>query len=79
VPGHPDEERSVVSVIGRPPILRRRQDLLDILLDGIEVEACKRLGVIEIFAQWVGFGGMLPKWREVELVRPPNWFGFGSP
>ena len=75
VPGHPDEERSVVAVVGRPPVLRRRQDLLDVLLDGVEVEACERLGVVELLAQRVGLGGVLPKWREVELVRPPELVG----
>ena len=35
VPGHADEERAVVAVVGRPPVLRRGQHLPDVLLDGL--------------------------------------------
>ena len=38
VPGHPDDERSVVTVICRPPVLRSRQGLYDVLLHFGQVE-----------------------------------------
>ena len=34
MPRHPDEERPVVAVVGRPPVLRRRHHLDDVLLQG---------------------------------------------
>ncbi len=39
VPRHPDEQRPVVAVVGRPPVLRRRHHLVDVRLHSIEVEA----------------------------------------
>src|SRR5262249_61231905 len=38
VPRHPDDQRPVVAVVGRPPFLRGRQHLLDVLLHGGEGE-----------------------------------------
>ena len=72
VPGHPDEERSVVAVVRRPPILRRRQDLLDVRLDGIQIEARKLLRVIEAGAPRIRLDGMLPKRRKVQMIGPPE-------
>src|ERR671920_198604 len=46
VPGHPDEEPSVVAVVGRPPVLRRGHDVEDVLLQRLEVEALEPLGVV---------------------------------
>ena len=76
VPGHPDEERPVVAVVGRPPLLRGGEDLLDVLLDRVEVEAREGLGVVELFPQRVGLGRVLPQRRQVELIGPPElvWF-----
>jgi hypothetical protein len=39
VPRHADEERPVVTVVCRPPVLRRGHQCLDVLLHGSEVEA----------------------------------------
>src|ERR1700722_12475056 len=72
VPGHADKERAVVAVVGWPPILRSRQNFRDVLLHGIEVETQKRLPVVEVFAERIGLGGVLPKRRQVELIRPPK-------
>ncbi len=38
VPRHADEERAVVAVVGRPPVLRRRHHLLDVGAQRVEVE-----------------------------------------
>src|SRR5271155_511503 len=72
VPGHTDKERPVVAVVGRPPILRGRQDLRDVPLHGIEVKAQKRLRVVEVLSQRIGLGSVLPKRREVQLLGPPK-------
>ena len=74
VPGHADEERSVIAVIGWPPRLRGRQDLLDIRLDRFQIERRERLRVIEILAHWahrVGRRRVLPQRTQIQLLRPP--------
>ncbi len=45
VPAHPDEEWSVVPVVGRPPVLRRRHQLEDVALERLDVEALELVGV----------------------------------
>ena len=56
---------------------------LDILLEGSEVEGCKRLGVVEVFAHRVGLHAVLAQRREVDLFRPPELvrfhFALGGP
>jgi hypothetical protein len=54
MPRHPDEERPIVAVVGRPPGLRRRHHLLDVLLQGIEVERLELLRVVEVLAHRIG-------------------------
>mmetsp|Transcript_3038 Transcript_3038/g.7918 ORF Transcript_3038/g.7918 Transcript_3038/m.7918 type:complete len:327 (+) Transcript_3038:713-1693(+) len=48
VPGQADEERAVVPEIGGPALLRVRQQLLDVGLHRVEVEALERRGVVHI-------------------------------
>ena len=38
MPRHADEQRAVVAVVGRPPVLRGRHDLLDVLLERGEID-----------------------------------------
>ena len=71
VPGHPDEERPVVAVVGRPPVLRRRHHLLDVLLHGIEIERLERFGVVEGPAHGIARGRVLVEDLQVQLIRPP--------
>ena len=73
VPGHADEERAVVAVVGRPPVLRGRQHRLDVLLHGVEVERRERLGVVEV--RRPAGSDSAACWRsgdEVELLGPPE-------
>ena len=81
VPGHADEERPVVAVVGRPPVLRGRHHLLDVLLQRIDVEGLQRLGVVEILAQRIRQGRILAENLQVQLIRPPVLIGrqAGSP
>ena len=77
VPRHPDEERAVVAIIGRPPFLRRRHHLLDVLLQGIEINTLELLGVVERLAHRIRQGGVLVKYLDLQLVRPPVTIGKG--
>ena len=71
VPAHPDEQRPVVAVVGRPPVLRGRHQLEDVALQRLDVEGLELLRVVEVLAHRVGLGRVLVQNREVELVRPP--------
>ena len=78
VPGQPDEQAAVVAVVGRPPVLRRRQQLRDVLLQGIQVELLELLGVVEVLPHRIGRGRVLVQDSQVELVRPPVPVRHGS-
>ena len=71
VPRHPNEERPVMAVVGRPPVLRRRHHRFDVLLQGIQVEFLELLGVVELLAHGVGQGRVLVEDLQVQLIRPP--------
>ncbi len=75
VPGHADEERPVVAVVGGPPVLRGGQHLFDVLLDCVEIELRKRLGVVEVRAKRIGFDAVGAQRAQVELLRPPELVG----
>ena len=71
VPGHADEEGTIVTVVGGPPILRGGHELGEILLQGGEVELLELLGVVEAFTHRIALGGILMKHAEIQLIRPP--------
>jgi hypothetical protein len=71
VPRHPDEEPPVVTVVGRPPVLRVRHQRVEVLLQGLEVELLEFLSVVERLAHGIGQGRVLVEDPEVQLVRPP--------
>src|SRR6185436_6294635 len=48
VPAHPDEERAVVAVVGRTPVLRGRHELDEVLPQRLDVESLERLAVVEV-------------------------------
>jgi hypothetical protein len=77
MPGHADEERSVVAVVGGPPVLRRGEDFGDVLLDRLEVERSEGFRVIEVLAERIGFGGVLTERRKIKLFGPPELGGLG--
>ena len=70
VPRHANKERSVVAVVGRPPILRGRHQLTEVLLQGVVVEALEFLGIAGAVGGF-GLDGMLVQNVDVQLVRPP--------
>ncbi len=71
VPGHPDEEPPVVTVIGRPPVLRVGHQRIEVLLQGLQVEFLEFLSVVELLAHRIAHVRVLMKNLEVQLVRPP--------
>src|SRR6185437_7508128 len=71
VPGHPDEQAAVVAVVGRPPVLRIGQQLLDVGPDRSQVQAVEGCLVVEAGIHRVGRRGVLAQDLQVQLVRPP--------
>ena len=71
VPRHPDEQGPVVAVVGRPPLLRRRHHVDDVLLQRVDVERLELFCVVEVLAHRVAPGRVLVEDLQVQLVRPP--------
>ena len=71
VPSHADEEWAIVPEVRRPPVLRVRHQLDEVLLQCLVVEALEFLRVVETFAHRVGLLGMLMQQLQPQLVRPP--------
>ncbi len=71
VPTHPDEERPVVAVVGRPPVLRRRHHLEDVLLQRVEVEGRELSRVVEVPVHRIGARRVLVENLKVQLIGPP--------
>ena len=71
VPGHADEQRTVVAEVGRPPVLRVGHQLAQIVLQRLVVELLELLAIVEGLAQRIGLGRMLAQQVDAQLVRPP--------
>ena len=71
VPGHADEERTVVAEVRGPPRLRVRHQRGQILLQGRVIEALELLGVVEVLAHRIGLGRMGVQQVHPQRVRPP--------
>ena len=71
VPRHADEERTVMAVIRRPPVLRGGHQRLDVGLDRREVERLELLRIVEIVTHRVRLARMLAQRRQVEPLGPP--------
>ena len=78
VPGHADEQSTIVAEVGRPPRLRVRHQGMKVFDHRIEVEALELLGVVEVLAHRIGQGGFLVQTLEAQLVRPPVTVDFGG-
>src|SRR5436190_24144200 len=71
VPGHSDEQRTVVAEIGGPPLLRSRHHLLDVLFHGIEIERPELFCVTERLAHGVARRVIRVEDSQVQLIGPP--------
>ena len=71
MPRHPDEERPVVAIVGRPPVLRRCHHGDDVLLQRVEVEGLELRRVVEVLTHRIGPGRVLVENLQVQLIRPP--------
>ncbi len=71
VPGHADEQRTVVAEVGGPPVLGIGHEGVEVTLEGLQVEALEGFGVVEAAVQRIGQAGMLMQDLQVQLVRPP--------
>ena len=71
MPRHPDQERPVVAVVRRPPVLRRRHHVEDVPPQRFDVEALELRFVVEVRAHRVEPGRVLVENRQVQLIRPP--------
>ena len=77
VPGHADEERAVVAIIGRPPRLAVGHQRGQVALQRLIIERLERLGIIEVVAHRIGRAAALVE--DVERQRLPatsrGWCG----
>ena len=71
MPGHANEERPIVPVVGRPPILRRGHQRENVRLDRFEIEAVELARVVEVGTHRIGERGRPVKHREVQELGKP--------
>ncbi|MOA11789.1 hypothetical protein D3C78_1317450 [compost metagenome] len=71
MPRHADEQRPIMAVVRRPPVLRIGHQGMQILDHGIQVEALELRGVIEALTHRTGERRVLVQDLEVQLVGPP--------
>src|SRR6202047_14602 len=71
MPAHPDEEWSVVAVVGGPPVLGIRHQLEHVALERFHVELAEFLRVVEVIAHRAGLWRGLLENRQVNLIGPP--------
>ena len=71
VPGHADEQRAVVAVVSRPPVLRVCHQCMQILFQGFQVEFFEFFSIVERLSHGVRQGSVLVQDFQIQLVRPP--------
>ena len=75
VPCHADEQRPVMAVVGRPPVLRIGHQRGQVLPHRVQVEAPERRGIVEVRVHRVDLRPVLLQHLQVQLVRPPVLVG----
>ena len=75
VPGHANEERAVVAIVRRPPVLGVGHDRGEVGLHCGEVESGEFRGVVKVITHRVGLGRTLVEDVQVQLVWPPVLVG----
>ncbi len=71
MPSHANEQRSVMPIVGWPPILGCRQQGLDVRFQGLQIECLELFGVIEVVTHRIAHGRILVQDPQVQLVGPP--------
>ncbi|MNE34152.1 hypothetical protein D3C80_1278620 [compost metagenome] len=71
VPGHTDEETTVMAEIGRPPVLAIGHQRVEILFQRDKIKFLELFGIIEGLAHRVGKRGMGVKDLYVQMAGPP--------
>lgn len=71
VPGHADEETTIMAKVGGPPVLGIGHEGSEVLLDGVEVEAVEGSSIVEFTAERVADDIVLAQDVELEAVGPP--------
>ena len=75
MPGHANEERSVVSVVGGPPVLAVRHQSVEVFLEALVVKGLEGFSVVKIWVHGVGLGVVLVENVQVEVLGPPILIG----
>ncbi len=75
VPGHANEERPVVPVVGGPPVLAVRHQCVEVFLEAFVVEGLEGFSVVKIRIHGVGLGVVLVEDVQVEVLGPPILIG----
>ena len=71
MPGHPNEQRPVVAVIGRPPVLGGGHQVFQVCLYRFKVEFLERFSVLEVLVHRTDIAGVLVENIHTQLVWPP--------
>src|SRR6185312_2360381 len=71
MPGHSDEEWTIMPVVGRPPRLAVGHQCGEVALYSLIVEFEERFRIVEVVAVGVAAGTVLRQNLERELVGPP--------
>ena len=64
-----------MAIVGWPPILRCRHNLIDIFFQLINVNILNSLGIIEIIVHRIRLRRVMAENLQVQLIRPPVLVG----
>jgi hypothetical protein len=71
VPSHPDEQRAIVAIVGRPPVLGVGDQRRQVALQGLDIQLLDLICVVERLGHRAGQPRMLVEDLQVQLVGPP--------
>lgn len=72
VPSHTDHQATVVTPVGRPPVLTVGHQCGQVALKRIDIQRLQRFAVVEGFVQWISLAVVLMQDVEVERIGPPG-------
>lgn len=71
MPGHSDEETTIVTKVSGPELLRVCHQGVEVLLEAPVIEGLKSSGIVKVLALRVGGISMLAQNTQLQGVRPP--------